>query len=443
VTGLGDDAAYDRRVSSPADAPHATTRGSAAGQAVGFERFRTRNGTYERVLARRDGRPTVSVMAGYNGTDARPTCADEAERAWLQSNVAPPSGAARSSVRVVDLFSGCGGLSIGLAEAARGLNRSFEPLLAVDVDAVAAQTYAANFPSATTVCRDVDDMLPGQVGARLSSAERQLASRHADVDVLVGGPPCQGHSDFNNRTRHVDDKNELYRTMVRAAEVLSPQHILIENVPGAVNDRRAVVPRTADALADLGYHVSVGVIDLSEIGVPQRRRRLVLMASLTHSVTSAEVVERHRRRQRDVAWAFQDLERLHESGRLVDETARSAPATRRRIDYLFENGEFDLPDSQRPACHADGGHSYKAIYGRLGWDRPSQTITTGFYSMCMGRYVHPSRRRTITAHEAARLQYIPDWFSFDTVNQRTALARMIGNAVPSRLSYAVALEWLR
>ena len=169
------------------------------------------------------------------------------------------------------------------------------------------------------------------------------------------------------------------------------------------------------------------------------------MASLTHTTTPAEVVERHRREPRDVAWAFQDLEALPESRRddLVDAVARSAPATRRRIDYLFETGGFDLPDSERPACHADGGHSYKAIYGRLAWDRPSQTVTTGFYSMCMGRYVHPSRRRTITAHEAARLQYIPDWFSFDAVRHRTAMARMIGNAVPSRLSYAVALEWLR
>lgn len=410
---------------------------------VGLERFRTRNGSYERLVTRRDGRQSSSVVAGYRGTDTRATSADEAERAWLQSSVAPPTGAAKASLRVVDLFSGCGGLSIGLAEAARALKRSFEPVLAVDIDAVAAQTYAANFPTATTLTSNVDDVFPGSIGARRTAAERLLAKRHGDIDVLVGGPPCQGHSDFNNRTRHTDDKNELYRTMVRAAEVLAPQHILIENVPGAINDRRAVVQRTADALDALGYQVSIGVIDLSQIGVPQRRRRLVLLASLTHSVTPAQVIARHRRGGRSVAWAFQDLESAAETGRLVDESARSAPATRRRIDYLFENGDFDLPDRQRPACHAAGGHSYKAIYGRLAWDRPSQTITTGFYSMCMGRYVHPSRRRTITAHEAARLQYIPDWFSFDGVGQRTALAKMIGNAVPSRLSYAVALEWLR
>jgi DNA (cytosine-5)-methyltransferase 1 len=425
--------------------PSPTTVARRPAADAGFERFRTRNGSYERVLIRPGGRKTTSVLAEYPGRDARPTSADEAERAWLRSRVAPPCGAARSSLRVVDLFSGCGGLSIGLAEAARALNRSFEPVLAVDVDAVAAQTYAANFPTAAAISQDVTEVLPGRVGGRLTSAERLLTKTHGDIDVLVGGPPCQGHSDFNNHTRHADDKNELYGSMVRAAEVLEPQHILIENVPGALNDKRAVVQRTAEALGTLGYRVSIGVVDLSELGVPQRRRRLVLMASLTHSTTPAEVVARHRREPRDVAWAFQDLVALPESrrDRLVDAVARSAPATRQRIDYLFENGAFDLPDSQRPACHAGGGHSYKAIYGRLAWDRPSQTITTGFYSMCMGRYVHPSERRTISAHEAARLQYIPDWFSFDSVRHRTAIARMIGNAVPSRLSYAVALEWLR
>jgi DNA (cytosine-5)-methyltransferase 1 len=412
---------------------------------VGFERFRTHDNTYERVVIRRDGRRSASVLANYVGNDTRPASADEAEGALLRAKVAPPCGVSRLPVRAVDLFSGCGGLSIGLAEAARALNRPFAPAVAVDVDLAAIQSYAVNFPTAATVCQDVTEVLPGQIGARLTSAERLLAKRHTDIDVLMGGPPCQGHSDFNNRTRHQDEKNELYRTMVRAAEVFQPQHILIENVPGALNDRRSVVQRSADTLDKLGYRVFMGVIDLSEIGVPQRRRRLVLMASLTHAITPVEVAERHRRDLRNVAWAIQDLESLSESRRtdLVDAVARSAPATRRRIDYLFENDAIDLPDSERPACHSGGGHSYQAIYGRLTWDRPSQTITTGFYSMCMGRYVHPSQRRTITAREAARLQCIPDWFTFEPVHHRTALARMIGNAVPPRLSYAVALEWLR
>ena len=425
--------------------PSRTLIGDRPGADAGVERFRTRNGSYERILTDRDGRHTISVLAGYHGAESRITCAGEAERAWLQNPTPPPQGACRTSLRVVDLFAGCGGLSIGLAEAARALHRPFEPVLAVDIDRTAIDTYAANFPTATTRCDDVGHVLPGDVGTRLTPAERLLAKEYRTVDVLVGGPPCQGHSDFNNRTRHRDLKNELYSTMVRAAEVLQPQHILIENVPGALNDRRSVVQRAADALDALGYHVFTGVVDLSELGVPQRRRRLVLLASLTHDIGPADVVARHTRETRDVARAFQDLEAMPDARRtrLVDAVAQSAPATRHRIDYLFDNGLADLPDSQRPACHAGGSHSYKSIYGRLAWDRPAQTVTTGFYSMCMGRYVHPSRRRTITAHEAARLQYIPDWFSFSGVRQRTALAHMIGNAVPSRLSYAVALEWLR
>lgn len=121
------------------------------------------------------------------------------------------------------------------------MNRTFEPVLAVDVDQAAGATYAANFPTAATLCQDVTQVLPGEIGTRLTSAERLLAKQHPAIDVLVGGPPCQGHSDLNNRTRHTDRKNELYSTMVRAAEVLQPQHILIENVPGALNDRRSVI----------------------------------------------------------------------------------------------------------------------------------------------------------------------------------------------------------
>ena len=161
-----------------------------------------------------------------------------------------------SSLRVVDLFSGCGGLSIGLAEAARAL----EPVVRAGAGGRRRPGRRRHLRRQLPHRRHAAQRrrprcCPARSAARLTSAERLLAKHHADIDVLVGGPPCQGHSDFNNRTRHADDKNELYRTMVRAAEVLEPQHILIENVPGALNDRRAVVQRTADALGELGYQV--------------------------------------------------------------------------------------------------------------------------------------------------------------------------------------------
>lgn len=141
-------------------------------------------------------------------------------------------------------------------------------------------------------------------------------------------------------------------------------------------------------------------------------------------------------------WAIEDLaDRGPES--LVDTPAASAPQTRRRIERLFAEDLYDLPNEDRPPCHSGGGHSYGSIYGRLRWDQPAQTITTGFYSMCMGRNVHPSQRRTITAHEAARLQGLPDWFDMRAVGKRGELARLIGNAVPPQLAYSAVLEFVR
>jgi DNA (cytosine-5)-methyltransferase 1 len=129
-------------------------------------------------------------------------------------------------------------------------------------------------------------------------------------------------------------------------------------------------------------------------------------------------------------------------GGLIDQVAAPAADSRARMEYLFAHDAYELPDALRPACHRDKPHTYRSIYGRLRWDRPAQTITRGFYSMCMGRYVHPERARTLTAHEAARLQFFPDSFDFGPVTSRTALARIIGNAVPMKLSYVAALELL-
>jgi len=367
---------------------------------------------------------------------------DGAEQQWLRAAERPPVAEGRGRLRAVDLFAGCGGLSLGLFEAARALRLRWEPLLAVDCDAVALETYRRNFGARRVRCKDVRAVFDGALGARPTAAERVLARTASDVDVLVGGPPCQGHSDLNNRTRRADAKNGLYEAMVRAAEILEPTHALIENVPGALHDRDRVVQRSAEALAGLGYEITLGVIDLHELGLPQRRRRLVLLASRTRRIEISGLVDAHRREPRDLRWAIGDLVGRAGTGGAFDQTAVSAPATCARIDYLFDHDLYDLPDSRRPPCHADGSHSYRSIYGRLGWDRPAQTLTRGFYSMCMGRYVHPVERRTITAHEAARLQFFPDWFDFGGAS-RSQLAVMIGNAAPMRLGYAAAMEWLR
>ena len=134
--------------------------------------------------------------------------------------------------------------------------------------------------------------------------------------------------------------------------------------------------------------------------------------------------------------AIDDLNGL-KSDETYDTASLPSEENRRRIAYLFENRRYDLPNPQRPECHRDFEHTYDSMYGRLRGDAPAQTITSGYGSMGQGRYAHPGRRRTLTPHEAARLQTIPDWFTFDVANRRIALASMIGNAVPPLLGIAI------
>ena len=112
-----------------------------------------------------------------------------------------------------------------------------------------------------------------------------------------------------------------------------------------------------------------------------------------------------------------------------------------RMEYLFKHDEYDLPNRLRPPCHQNG-HSYKSMYGRLKWDQPAQTLTTGFGSMGQGRFLHPTRRRMLTPHEAARIQGFPDFFNFSLISRRTSIQQLIGNAVPPRIAIAILARTL-
>jgi DNA (cytosine-5)-methyltransferase 1 len=176
-------------------------------------------------------------------------------------------------------------------------------------------------------------------------------------------------------------------------------------------------------------------------GVPQRRRRFFLAASLDGLPTEAEFNSMLSDRERSLSWAVGDL--LDHSGEdsTYETSARHSIRNQERIRYLFEHGIYDLPDSERPDCHRLKKHSYRSVYGRMAWDQATPTITTGFGSTGQGRYVHPLRERTLTPHEAARVQFIPDFFRFPPCG-RGALQEMIGNAVPPKLSYAMLLPML-
>jgi DNA (cytosine-5)-methyltransferase 1 len=217
-------------------------------------------------------------------------------------------------------------------------------------------------------------------------------------------------------------------------EILDPIAVLIENVPSVIHDRGNVVHDSIAQLRQAGYYVKTTIVNASEIGLPQRRRRHLLIASRKPFDPEAALSRYRVDRPVSVGEYISDL--VDEADR-ESEVFRSSSTmmadNRRRVLWLFRHEKFDLPDRLRPICHRDG-HSYLSMYGRMRWDQPAQTITSGFGCMGQGRFVHPLRPRTLTPHEAARLQGFPDFFSFHDVSKRTSLQRIIGNAVPPKVA---------
>ena len=355
----------------------------------------------------------------------------------LRSKTRPDFESGDHRLSLVDLFAGCGGLTLGVAEAARASRRALEVRLAVDLDEGPLRVYRANFPGAKTRVAAVEALFDGPADGPLTTTEKSVKTAVGRLDLLVGGPPCQGHSNLNNHTRRTDPKNELYLVMARAALVLRPQAVLIENVPSVVHARSNVVERSRIALERIGYTVVDAVLELVHFGVAQRRKRHLLLAvrgrhdlEALASALSPEVTLR-----RSLRWAIGDLAGTTAT-HFLDRAPRSSAANLERMHWLLSNDEYDLPNELRPACH-QGDHSYVSMYGRLRWDEPAQTITSGFGSIGQGRYMHPDLPRALTAHEAARIQAFPDYFRFDAARSRTEAAVIIGNAVPPPLGASV------
>ena len=300
--------------------------------------------------------------------------------------------------------------------------------------------YRDLFPAATTICKPIEDVLDGELDSQFTRAEGELAQEVGRLAFMLGGPPCQGHSNLNNHSRRDDPRNGLYLRMARAAQVLRPAAIIIENVPTVTYDVQKAVHRTIDCLKSLEYSVGAGVVDLSNLGVPQKRRRHIIVALQDCELDAQDLVDSLESPicghvPRTVRWAIGDLEDSAKAN-LFDSASTPYPINQSRIDWLFDNDKTDLPNELRPPCHKSD-HSYTAMYGRIVWDLPAQTVTTGFNCMGQGRYVHPSRRRVITPHEAARLQTLPDFVNFKAVPARKHLAKLIGNSVPPLLSYTI------
>lgn len=373
---------------------------------------------------------------------------------WLEYLTSPRRvvSADTPTIRTLDLFSGVGGLALGFSHAAEMLGYRISSIGAVDIDEGALSVYKRNLGTNVVVPRSAKALVDYQVRGREESARflyrpelTELAHESfADVEVVLAGPPCQGHSSLNNRTRGEDERNLLYLTVPALAIASGAQTVIIENVPNVVSAREGVVQSAAKLLRAADFSVTYGVLAANTLGWPQTRRRFFLVATRGKLPFNLEdIAQQHRREPNPVSWLISDLQDTARD--FMDEVAELSPENEERVAWLFKNKEHDMPLHLRPDCHKDGT-SYGAVYGRMHWGAPAPTITTGFLTPGRGRFVHPTRARTLTPREAARIQGFPDWFSFTDAAgappARRDLAKWIGNAVPTILGHFAGVSAL-
>lgn len=324
---------------------------------------------------------------------------------------------------LMDLFAGCGGLTRGFLDS-----RAYRPVFAVEWEEDAAATYAENFG---------DHVFCGPI---------ERVETFPSVDVIVGGPPCQGFSPLNMRRVGLE-RRTLWREYLRALREAEPEVFLMENVPQLL--RSAEYAAFKRAAAKLGYEVVGEVLNAADFGVPQTRRRAIVIGSRlgtpsmpTPTHFPPEVVPRGKDAWQTVRDAIGDVE-PKPTGRNWHNPRSPRPISLERYKTIPGEGEGRFELAQRrpditPACWLRKKTGSTDVFGRLWWDRPAYTIRTEFYKPEKGRYLHPSEHRPITVREAARLMSFPDDFTLPEDQSMTSIAKQIGNAVPPRLAQHLA-----
>lgn len=343
----------------------------------------------------------------------------------------------------VDLFAGCGGLTAGVRDG------GFRVAAAVELDELSAATYRSNHRRTKLIVEDIREV---------SGKVIRQALDDATPDLVMGCAPCQGFCSLTRKKRREDPRNGLLLDMGRVVAELLPTAVMMENVPGLLTRGRVIFERFVASLRDLGYYPTWEVVQFANYGVPQSRRRLVLLAGrgfaipippATHTrvpsekskllpwVTVREVIGR-----RTAPITFSQARRLdngpsaaswHVVRDLQDQTRERLRAARAGGTWL------DYDEDIRPECHRGDYEGFMNVYGRMAWDTVAPTITGGCTTPAKGRFGHPDRRRvsTISVREAALLQSFPADYSFDT-DQMDAVCEMIGNAVPPLFAAAAA-----
>ena len=331
---------------------------------------------------------------------------------------------------VVDLFCGVGGLTRGLEAA------GLDDLAGYDLDSSCEYTYTHN-NNAIFINRNVEEVTGKEIKKLL---------RGYDVKILAGCAPCQPFSrhqkDKKNRKKHKDWK--LLYQFGRLVQEVRPHIVSMENVPELENEQ--VFKDFVKVLEDLKYNVTYKVVNAADYGVPQRRNRLLLLASKRKKISFIAPTHQQPVTVRDVIGNLPPVaageqnknDNLHITATLSDKNIQ-------RIQHSVQGGTWrDWPEELVLECHKKAsGQSYSSVYGRMRWDDVAPTITTQFICYGTGRFGLPEQDRALTLREGALIQTFPRNYSFVPQGEEVILknvARHIGNAVPPRLGEIIGLS---
>lgn len=316
----------------------------------------------------------------------------------------------------MDLFAGAGGMSLGFD------NAGFKNLLAVEFNKGFAETYKKNFPRHNLIVDDIKNVTEQQIYDIIKNEK---------VDVIIGGPPCQGFSIAGNIGRNFidDDRNRLFKEFVRFVKIIKPRVFVLENVAAMErHDKGKTIKEIVSSFKEIGYDIKYKVLNAVNFGVPQERRRIFIVGTLGEN--NFEYPQEINKIV-TVKDAIDDLPKLEngETSEIPNHTAMKHSAQMlEKMSYVSDGGNRnDIPENLRPKS----GDSRKYI--RYDSKKPSFCVTGD-----MRKIFHYSQNRALTCRELARLQTFPDSFVF--LGNTGKVQQQIGNAVPVLLASKIALQ---
>lgn len=330
----------------------------------------------------------------------------------------------------IDLFCGAGGMSLGLKMAGYNIN------LGLDFVKDCEDTHNLNFPDVPFICGDITHV-------KGSDILKKIGMKKGDLTLVSGGPPCQGFSTVNGKSRFLENpKNKLFVQFVRMIDELSPTWFIMENVTGLLSMNSGAVKNAIfEAFEDIGYNVEAKVLNAAEYGVPQNRKRAIFIGNNAgYKIEFPEPSHGDINSQLDI-FNNKNLKPFVTVGEALDGISNDsdlpnhilpvhAEIVLKRMSFVPEGGDQrHIPAEFKPP------QKFLNTYGRLDNKKPSNTIHTRFDVASTGSLYHPTENRALTVREGARLQSFPDNYIFS--GKKGSQYRQVGNAVPPLLARAI------